>query len=68
MAISVSGNHARPKDLPMIHYEADCGAYSLTLAIPATADLDGAFDAIDLDTGEAVRINGWHWTFELIEG
>lgn len=32
-------------------------------------DLDGRFEALDADTGEVVRLNGWNWSFEpLSEG
>lgn len=37
----------------------DFGCETLDVLIPTGTDLDDAFDAIDAETGEPVRINGW---------
>jgi hypothetical protein len=37
----------------------DFGIETLDVLIPTGTDLDDAFDAIDAETGEPVRINGW---------
>lgn len=37
----------------------DFGTETLDVLIPTGTDLDEAFDAIDAETGEPVRINGW---------
>lgn len=37
----------------------DLGPYTLDVLIPTGTDLDDAFDAIDAESGETVRINGW---------
>lgn len=37
----------------------DYGCETLDVLIPTGTDLDDAFDAIDADTGEHLRINGW---------
>lgn len=37
----------------------DLGPYTLDVIIPTGTDLGDAFDAIDAETGEPVRINGW---------
>jgi hypothetical protein len=35
------------------------GCETLDVLIPTGTDLDDAFDAIDADSGESLRINGW---------
>ncbi|MFY9350650.1 MAG: hypothetical protein WBL20_17150 [Sphingobium sp.] len=35
------------------------GCDTLDVLIPTGTDLDDAFDAIDAETGESLRINGW---------
>ncbi|MGH8467035.1 MAG: hypothetical protein ACRER5_23075 [Pseudomonas sp.] len=42
----------------------DAGPYSLTLAYPPDADLDGLFPALCLDTGEKLEIRGWLFTHD----
>lgn len=37
----------------------DYGSETLDVLIPAGTDLDDAFDAIDAESGEMIRINGW---------
>lgn len=37
----------------------DMGTHTLDVLIPTGTDLDDAFDAIDAESGEPVRINGW---------
>lgn len=37
----------------------DFGCETLDVLIPTGTDLDDAFDAIDAETGEPIRINGW---------
>ena len=37
----------------------DLGPYTLDVLIPIGTDLNDAFDAIDAESGESVRINGW---------
>lgn len=37
----------------------DMGCYSLELEVADDIDMDGEFDATDLNTGEQLRINGW---------
>jgi len=44
----------------------DGGPYSLSLAYSPDADLDGAFPAICLDTGERLKIQGWLFTHEAL--
>lgn len=47
-----------------MRYLADCDMHTLEIEVPDRADLDGVVSAIDLDTGEPVRLNGWLWSFE----
>ena len=37
----------------------DMGPYTLDVLIPIGTDLEDAFDAIEADSGESLRINGW---------
>jgi hypothetical protein len=37
----------------------EMGPYSLDLSVDDETDLDGTFDAVDNDTGERLRVNGW---------
>ncbi len=43
----------------MRHLLVDAGLYSLELEVADDADLDGQFEALCLDTGERLRVNGW---------
>ena len=47
-------------------YIADCGDHTLTIKVQAGTDLDSCFTAWDVDSCEAIRINGWLWAFEAI--
>lgn len=52
----------------MNRYYISDGTTDFDVFVDADADLDGTFDAIDAETGERVRINGWMATdLELIE-
>ena len=48
-------------------FAASCAEYDLILIVKAGTDLDDRFDAIDEDTGDALKVNGWLWSFEAIE-
>lgn len=43
----------------MTRYYMSNGTVDLDVFVDDDADLDGTFDAIDADTGERLRINGW---------
>lgn len=40
-------------------YLIDLGGYTLDVSVMPDTDFDSRFDAIDNDTGEPLRINGW---------
>jgi hypothetical protein len=44
---------------PMKHLLIEMGWHSLEVAVADDVDLDDAFEATCLDTGELLRINGW---------
>jgi hypothetical protein len=43
----------------MTHYFVSNGTTDLEVLIADGTDLDGTFEAIDVETGELLRINGW---------
>jgi hypothetical protein len=43
----------------MTHYFISNGMYDLDVLVADDADLDGTFEAICIDTGDTLRINGW---------
>ncbi len=43
----------------MTRYLISSGLYDLDVLVPEDADLDGTFDAIDVESGDTLRINGW---------
>lgn len=45
---------------------ASCPAYDLELLVAWSENLQGAFRALDLDTGEYITVKGW--MFEIGEG
>lgn len=49
----------------MTRYFISNGITDLDVLIDDDQDLDGTFEAIDTDTGELLRINGWQ--ADLIE-
>lgn len=49
----------------MTHYWMTDGMTDLDVLVADDADLDGTFDAIDVETGELLRVNGWQ--IEAIE-
>lgn len=49
---------------PPVRMVAVCRDYQLLLEVPADADLDSSFRAVDLDSGDVLLIHGWLWTFE----
>lgn len=50
--------------------ELDGGPYTLDLLVHPQADLDGTFEAYDLDEGDFITVNGWLFvvTNEQVEG
>lgn len=46
-------------------YSEEC---DLTLRVSPDVDFDSTFNAQCMDTGEHLRINGWLFRFEIIEG
>lgn len=43
----------------MTRYYMSNGVYDLDVLVDDDADLDGSFDAVCVETGETLRINGW---------
>lgn len=51
----------------MTRYIAETDFYSFEIWAPEDTDFDSAFDAIDAETGETLRIYGWLWNFDHAE-
>ncbi len=43
----------------MTRYLLSDGYDTLDVLVDDATDLDGAFDAIDIDTGDRLRVRGW---------
>jgi hypothetical protein len=48
----------------MKKYMATCPQYDLFIQVDFNVDLDSTFQALCLDTGEKLTVNGWCFTFE----
>lgn len=52
----------------MTHYFVSDGLSDFDVLVDDEADLDGTFEAIDIDSGNVIRINGWQAiTIERVE-
>lgn len=49
-------------------YLASCDQADLFILVKPGTDFDSTFKAWDSDNQEYVRINGWLWTFDKVEG
>ena len=43
----------------MTRYYVSNGMYDLDVLVADDADLDGTFEAIDIESGDVLRIDGW---------
>jgi hypothetical protein len=50
----------------MKKYLATCSQYDLFIQADSSDDFDSTFEALCLDTGDMLTINGWLFTFEEI--
>jgi hypothetical protein len=50
----------------MKKYLASCSQYDLVIQVDFNANLDSTFEAVCLDTGDILSINGWLFTFEEV--
>ncbi len=55
-------------DAPRVRLLADAGIHCFEIDVHPDADLDGTFSCICVDTGERLKLNGWLWSFEPVEG
>jgi len=50
----------------MKKYIASCPQYDLHIQVDSNVKLDSTFQALCLDTGETLTINGWMFTLEEV--
>jgi len=51
----------------MTKYYASAGIYDLEIECPSDTDLDSTFLCTCLDTGKPIALDGYLFTFDLIE-